>query len=67
MAPRVVDYLKRAAAAGLGWPIPEELGEHELGGLPFSSQVLTSHEPSWAKAKPNQVYDDPSGRIMQLE
>lgn len=37
----VVDYLKRAAVAGLGWPIPEELGERELGRLLFPTQTVT--------------------------
>jgi len=37
----VVDYLKRAAIAGLGWPIPEELGERELGRLLFPTQPVT--------------------------
>ena len=36
----VSDYLKRAAAAGLGWPLPEELSEQDLHrtllGLPSS-------------------------------
>ena len=37
----VVDYLARAALAGLGWPIPEELGERELGRLLFPTQAVT--------------------------
>ena len=37
----VADYLKRADIAGLGWPIPEELGERELGRLLFPTQVVT--------------------------
>jgi len=37
----VVDYLKRAAVAGLSWPVPEELGERELGRLLFPTQVVT--------------------------
>jgi transposase len=37
----VVDYLKRAEVAGLAWPIPEELGERELGRLLFPTQART--------------------------
>jgi len=37
----VVDYLARAALAGLGWPIPDELGERELGRLLFPTQAVT--------------------------
>jgi len=37
----VVDYLTRAALAGLGWPIPEEMGERELGRLLFPTQSIT--------------------------
>jgi transposase len=37
----VVDYLKRATAAELGWPIPETLGERELGRLLFPTQTTT--------------------------
>lgn len=37
----VADYLKRAAAAGLGWPLPEEMGERELGRLLFPTQPVT--------------------------
>ena len=37
----VVDYLNRAAAAGLGWPIPAELNERDLGRLLFPTQSRT--------------------------
>ncbi len=37
----VVDYLKRAEAAGLGWPIPDHLQERDIGRLLFPSQPLT--------------------------
>jgi transposase len=37
----VVDYLKRAKLAGLGWPIPEELQERDLGRLLFPTQATT--------------------------
>ena len=33
-----VNYLGRAEAAGLGWPLPAEIDEQELEGLLFSSQ-----------------------------
>jgi len=37
----VVDYLKRAERAGLGWPIPEGLMERDLGRLLFPTQAVT--------------------------
>jgi len=37
----VVDYLKRAERAGLGWPIPEGLHERDLGRLLFPTQAVT--------------------------
>jgi transposase len=38
----VGDYLKRAAAAGLGWPLPEGLGEKELLELLLVQPVVES-------------------------
>ncbi|MDA1372930.1 MAG: IS21 family transposase [Proteobacteria bacterium] len=37
----VVDYLNRAANAGLGWPLPSELSERDLGRLLFPTQATT--------------------------
>jgi len=34
----VADYLKRAEAAGLGWPLPPDLQERDLGRLLFPTQ-----------------------------
>jgi len=31
----VADYLKRAQAAGLSWPLPEKQSDHELSALLF--------------------------------
>lgn len=49
----VVDYLKRAALAGLSWPIPGELDERDLGRLLFPSQPMTGQrrfaEPDYPK------------------
>jgi transposase len=49
----VVDYLKRAALAGLSWPIPDELDERDLGRLLFPTQPLTGQrrftEPDYPK------------------
>jgi transposase len=37
----VVDYLSRAQAAELGWPIPAGLEERDLGRMLFPTQQLT--------------------------
>ena len=37
----VVDYLKRADQAGLGWPVPEGMAERDLARRLFPSQVAT--------------------------
>ena len=37
----VVDYLNRAQQAGLGWPLPEDLNERDLGRLLFPTQPVT--------------------------
>ena len=37
----VADYLKRAEAAGLGWPLPPDLQERDLGRLLFPTQART--------------------------
>jgi transposase len=48
----VVDYLKRATLAGLGWPLPVEMDERELGRLLFPTQPRTGQrrfaEPDYA-------------------
>lgn len=49
----VVDYLKRAEAAGLSWPLPEPLGERELGRALFPTQSRDGQrrfaDPDFAK------------------
>ena len=37
----VVDYLNRAEQAGLGWPLPEDLNERDLGRKLFPTQAVT--------------------------
>ena len=36
----VHEYLERAAAAGIGWPLPEGLGEEELEAKLFGNQPV---------------------------
>lgn len=52
VAPSTVqDYLKRADAAGLGWPLPEDLGDERLEVLLFrrdeTRQVRGMRSPEW--------------------
>ena len=51
----VVDYLKRATAAGLGWPIPDDLDERDLARLLFPTQTRTGQrrfvEPDFVAAQ----------------
>jgi transposase len=49
----IQDNLKRAAAAGLAWPLPPELTDHELAQRLFARTAVTSGfrrrtEPDWA-------------------
>ena len=48
----VTDYVQRAAAAGLGWPLPDGLDDTHLERRLFppaaGSQALASTEPDWA-------------------
>jgi hypothetical protein len=48
----VVDYLERAEKASLGWPLPGDLNERELGRLLFPTQPRTGQrrfaEPDFA-------------------
>ena len=48
----VTDYVQRAAAAGLGWPLPDGLDDTDLERRLFppaaGSQALASTEPDWA-------------------
>ncbi len=48
----VTNYVERAGAAGLGWPLPEVLDDEALGHLLFpaaaASQPLPGLEPDWA-------------------
>jgi len=49
----VHEYLERAAAAGIGWPLPEGLSEEELGSKLFAHQSVAEREvrqrpqPDW--------------------
>ena len=49
----VHEYLERAVAAGIGWPLPEGLGEEELEAKLFGNQpvqaaaVRQRPEPDW--------------------
>ncbi len=49
----VPEYLERAAAAGLGWPLPQGLGEEELEAKLFGQQpvptlaVRQRPQPDW--------------------
>ena len=49
----VHDYLERAAAAGIGWPLPEGLSQEELESKLFGNQpvvaraVPTRPQPDW--------------------
>jgi transposase len=48
----VTDHLRRAKAAGLSWPLPEDLGDDALEALLFASRPLpgTAHPlPDWRK------------------
>jgi len=47
----VADYLSRAAAAGLSWPLPEEMGDEQLDRLLFPAPPHPSSErpfPDWS-------------------
>ena len=48
----VTDYVQRAGAAGLGWPLPDGLDDGELERRLFppadGSQSLASSEPDWS-------------------
>jgi transposase len=49
----VHEYLERAVAAGIGWPLPEGLGEEELEAKLFGNQsveaatVRQQSQPDW--------------------
>ncbi len=49
----VADYLKRAQAAGLSWPLPEKQSDHELSALLFPSTqeptLKATFLPDWEK------------------
>jgi len=48
----VGEYLRRAKAAGLGWPLPEELSEAQLYKrlyLPSQSPAKQKPQPKWAQ------------------
>jgi transposase len=57
----VHEYLERAAAAGIGWPLPEGLGEPELEAKLFGSQ------PVAAKAPPERPQPDWNAIHEQLQ
>src|SRR5215469_16986333 len=48
----VHDYLERAVGAGIGWPLPEGLGEEELeaklfGNAPVVVRAVQRPQPDW--------------------
>jgi transposase len=49
----VHDYLERAAAVGIGWPLPEGLSEEELESKLFGNQPVLARavqprpQPDW--------------------
>jgi transposase len=49
----VHEYLERAVAAGIGWPLPEGLGEEEVEAKLFGNQPVPASavrqrpEPDW--------------------
>ena len=49
----VADYLKRAQAAGLSWPLPEKQSDHELSALLFpptqEPTLKATFLPDWEK------------------
>jgi len=49
----VADYLRRARVAGLGWPLPEDLDEEQLGALLFPGR---GHKPERDRPSLDMVY-----------
>ena len=60
----VRNYLRRAAAAGLSWPLPERLTDDELEALlfPHSGSISSRPQPDW-----KQVHQQLSRKGMTLE
>ncbi|MCY3629044.1 MAG: IS21 family transposase [Bacteroidetes bacterium] len=60
----VRNYLRRAEAAGLSWPLPEHLSDAELEALlfPHSEPTSSRPQPVW-----NQVHHQLSRKGMTLE
>ena len=60
----VRNYLRRAAAAGLSWPLPERLTDEALEALLFlhSGSISSRPQPDW-----NQVHQQLSRKGMTLE
>jgi len=57
----VHDYLERAGAAGMGWPLPEGLSEEELEGRLFGKQEVV------ARAEPRRPQPDWKAMHEQLQ
>ncbi|MCJ7821679.1 MAG: hypothetical protein MUQ26_01120 [Armatimonadetes bacterium] len=53
----VRDYLLRAKAAGLSWPLPEGMNEEELERLLFPPPAASSHRHPRAGAMPGTARD----------
>lgn len=53
----VDNYLRRAQACGLTWPLPAHIGERELGQLLFPSQPR-SHRAGFSEPDFNQVHQE---------
>jgi transposase len=58
----VHEYLERAAAAGIGWPLPEGLGEEELAAKLFGSQPVV---PPLARQRPQPDWPAIHAQLQQ--
>jgi hypothetical protein len=52
----VHDHLERAVGAGVGWPLPEGLGEEALEGKLFGNQLCAG--PSGAESATTRLESD---------
>jgi len=55
----VHDYLERAAAAGIGWPLPEGWSEEELEAKLFGSQLVQARAVRLRPARRHAPEDRP--------
>jgi transposase len=58
----VHDYLERAAAAGIGWPLPEGWSEEELEAKLFGSQPVPTQT---ARQRPQPDWNDIHAQLQQ--